>query len=104
MAEAMAQNMVEEKCKKMEEDYKKMREKQDKEFYKKMSELISASQETSTSNNKKDNDDHRDTNSNKTRFHTYAYDYNKIPKFPNVNYNLLNVGKAPHFDGVRYID
>lgn len=35
MDEALAQKMVEEKCKKME-DYKKMREEQDKEFQKKM--------------------------------------------------------------------
>ena len=72
MAEILAQKMVEDRWKKMEEDYKKMREEQDKEFQKKMSELIGGSHETSTSNINKDNDDHRNTDSNKTRFHTYA--------------------------------
>ena len=81
-----------------------MREEQDKEFQKKMSELIGGSHETSTSNINKDNDDHHDTDSNKTRFHTYAYNHDKIPKFPSMHFNSLNVGKAPRFDGISYTD
>jgi len=104
MAETLAQKMVEDRCKKMEEDYKKMREEQDKEFQKKMSELIGGSHKTSTSNINKDNDDHHDTDSNKTQFHTYAYNHDKIPKFPSMHFNSLNVGKAPRIDGISYTE
>ena len=81
-----------------------MTEEQDKAFQKKMSELIGGSHETSISNINKDNDDHRNTDSNKTRFHTYAYNYDKIPKFPSMHFNSLNVGKAPRIDGISYTD
>ena len=107
MAEALAQKMVEEGIKKMEEDYKNKREEQDNEFQKKMSELMGAGQETSiggSSSNNKDNDTNRDNNSTKTWFHTYSYDYNNISRFPNVHFNSLNVGKAHRFDEIRYTD
>ena len=61
MAETLAQKMVEDRCKKMEEDYKKM------------SKLIGGCHQTSASNINKDNEDHRNTDSNKIWVHTYAY-------------------------------
>ena len=105
MAEALAQKMVEEGIKKMEEDYKNKREEQDNEFQKKMSELMGAGQETSIggcSSNNKDSDNNRDNNSTKTWFHTYSYDYNNISRFPNVHFKSLNVGKAHRFDEICY--
>lgn len=52
----------------------------------------------------KDNDGHLDTESSKTWFHTYSYDYNKISICPNMHFNPFNVGNATHFDGIRYTD
>lgn len=47
MGEALAQQMVEERFKKMEQDYKKMRDEQDKEFQKKVSKLMGTREEIS---------------------------------------------------------